>query len=61
MNGVVVDASMALSWCFEDEHDELSDRVLAAVRQGDYPAGSNLLFVMTGGLPGLFAYRSAFN
>ena len=24
---------MALSWCFEDEHDELSDRVLAAVRE----------------------------
>lgn len=35
--------------------------LLAAVRQGDYPPGSNLLFVMTGGLPGLFAYRSAFN
>lgn len=35
--------------------------LLAAVRRGDYPAGSNLLFVMTGGLPGLFAYRSAFN
>ena len=33
MNGVVVDASMALSWCFEDEHDDLSDRVLAAVRE----------------------------
>jgi D-cysteine desulfhydrase len=35
--------------------------LLAAVRRGDYAAGSNLLFVMTGGLPGLFAYRSAFN
>ena len=35
--------------------------LLAAVRRGEYPAGSNLLFVMTGGLPGLFAYRSAFN
>lgn len=35
--------------------------LLAAVRRGDYPAGSNLLFVMTGGLPGLFAYRSVFN
>lgn len=35
--------------------------LLAAVRRGDYPAGSNLLFVMTGGLPGLFAYRSAFD
>ena len=34
--------------------------MLAAVRRGDFPAGSNLLFVMTGGLPGLFAYRSAF-
>lgn len=35
--------------------------MLAAVRRGDYPAGSNLLFVMTGGLPGLFAYRTAFD
>jgi len=35
--------------------------LLAAVRRGDYAAGSSLLFVMTGGLPGLFAYRSAFN
>jgi len=35
--------------------------LLAAVRRGDYPAGSNLLFVMTGGMPGLFAYRSAFD
>ncbi|MGH8388672.1 MAG: D-cysteine desulfhydrase family protein [Pseudomonas sp.] len=34
--------------------------LLAAVRRGDYPPASNLLFVMTGGLPGLFAYRSAF-
>jgi D-cysteine desulfhydrase len=34
--------------------------LLAAVRAGEYPAGSNLLFVMTGGLPGIFAYRSAF-
>ncbi|MNN83405.1 1-aminocyclopropane-1-carboxylate deaminase [compost metagenome] len=35
--------------------------LLAALRRGDYPAGSNLLFVMTGGMPGLFAYRSAFD
>lgn len=35
--------------------------LLAAVRRGDYPAGSHVLFVMTGGLPGLFAYRSAFD
>ncbi|KAB0503039.1 D-cysteine desulfhydrase family protein [Pseudomonas moorei] len=34
--------------------------LLAAVRAGEYPAGSHLLFVMTGGLPGIFAYRSAF-
>jgi D-cysteine desulfhydrase len=34
--------------------------LLAAVRASEYPAGSNLLFVMTGGLPGIFAYRSAF-
>ncbi|RKS28025.1 D-cysteine desulfhydrase [Pseudomonas sp. WPR_5_2] len=35
--------------------------LLAAVRRGDYPSGSNLLFVMTGGLPGIFAYRRAFD
>lgn len=35
--------------------------LLAAVRRGDFPTGSNLLFVMTGGLPGIFAYRSAFD
>ncbi|WP_160108709.1 D-cysteine desulfhydrase family protein [Pseudomonas izuensis] len=35
--------------------------LLAAVRRGDYPVGSNLLFVMTGGLPGIFAYRRAFD
>ncbi|WP_130930234.1 D-cysteine desulfhydrase family protein [Pseudomonas sp. Sample_24] len=34
--------------------------LLAAIRRGEFPQGSNLLFVMTGGLPGLFAYRSAF-
>ncbi|MGY2257524.1 D-cysteine desulfhydrase family protein [Pseudomonas sp. SDO55104_S430] len=35
--------------------------LLAAVRRGDFPAGSHLLFVMTGGLPGIFAYRNAFD
>jgi D-cysteine desulfhydrase len=35
--------------------------LLAAIRQGDFPAGSHLLFVMTGGLPGIFAYRRAFD
>ncbi len=34
--------------------------MLAAARRGDFPAGSNLLFVMTGGLPGIFAYRSTY-
>lgn len=35
--------------------------LLAALHRGDVPAGSNVLFVMTGGLPGVFAYRSAFD
>ncbi|MBV6822043.1 D-cysteine desulfhydrase family protein [Pseudomonas sp. PD9R] len=35
--------------------------LLAAVRAGKYPSGSNLLFVMTGGIPGIFAYRNAFD
>ncbi|MCJ2084126.1 D-cysteine desulfhydrase family protein [Methylobacterium sp. J-090] len=30
--------------------------LLHDVRAGHYPAGSNVLFVMTGGVPGLFAY-----
>jgi len=34
--------------------------VLAAVRDGAYKAGDSILFLMTGGLPGLFAYQPAF-
>ncbi|MGV8917047.1 MAG: D-cysteine desulfhydrase family protein [Pseudomonas sp.] len=35
--------------------------VLHDIEQGHYRAGDNLLFLMTGGIPGLFAYRSAFD
>ena len=34
--------------------------LLAAVRAGAYKPGDAVLFVMTGGLPGLFAYQPAF-
>jgi len=34
--------------------------LLHDIRSGRYPVGANVLFVMTGGLPGLFAYRDAF-
>ncbi|MDR5776491.1 MULTISPECIES: D-cysteine desulfhydrase family protein [unclassified Caballeronia] len=34
--------------------------MLHDIQNGRYRAGQNVLFVMTGGLPGLFAYRSAF-
>ncbi|UIJ46430.1 D-cysteine desulfhydrase family protein [Sphingomonas cannabina] len=34
--------------------------LLAAVRDGAFAPGSHVLFVMTGGTPGLFAYRSTF-
>ncbi|AJZ56377.1 D-cysteine desulfhydrase family protein [Paraburkholderia fungorum] len=34
--------------------------LLHDVETGKYHAGQRVLFVMTGGLPGLFAYRSAF-
>jgi L-cysteate sulfo-lyase len=34
--------------------------LLQAVRAGRHAPGENVLFIMTGGLPGLFAYRSAF-
>ncbi|MGA7779506.1 MAG: D-cysteine desulfhydrase family protein [Paraburkholderia sp.] len=30
------------------------------IEQGRYKPGQNVLFVMTGGIPGLYAYRSAF-
>lgn len=33
--------------------------LLHDVRAGAFPDGSSVLFVMTGGIPGLFAYRSA--
>jgi D-cysteine desulfhydrase len=34
--------------------------LLSDVRNGFYRAGDNILFIMTGGTPGLFAYRTAF-
>ena len=35
--------------------------VLAAVRSGFYQSGDAVLFLMTVGIPGLFAYRRAFD
>lgn len=34
--------------------------LIAAIRAGNYAAGESVLYVMTGGVPGLFAYRGAF-
>jgi D-cysteine desulfhydrase len=34
--------------------------LLQDVASGKYRAGQRILFIMTGGTPGLFAYRSAF-
>ena len=34
--------------------------LIAAIRDGEYAAGESVLYVMTGGVPGLFAYREAF-
>jgi len=34
--------------------------VISDVRAGRYPAGASVVFLMTGGTPALFAYRSAF-
>ncbi len=34
--------------------------LLHDIRAGAYPDGASVLFIMTGGTPGLFAYRSAF-
>lgn len=35
MATLVVDASVALSWCFEDEADSFADALLEQLRQGD--------------------------
>jgi L-cysteate sulfo-lyase len=35
--------------------------LLSDIKNGFYRPGDNVLFIMTGGTPGLFAYRSAFN
>jgi 1-aminocyclopropane-1-carboxylate deaminase/D-cysteine desulfhydrase-like pyridoxal-dependent ACC family enzyme len=35
--------------------------LLADIRRGKYAAGDSVLFVMTGGTPGLYAYRSVFD
>lgn len=32
MSGVVIDASVALAWCFPDEASEYADRVLVALK-----------------------------
>ena len=34
--------------------------LLSDVKNGFYHSGDNVLFIMTGGTPGLFAYREAF-
>ncbi|MBC9033026.1 D-cysteine desulfhydrase family protein [Sphingomonas sp. JC676] len=34
--------------------------LIAAIRAGEYAPGESVLYVMTGGVPGLFAYREAF-
>ena len=34
--------------------------LIAAVRAGEYAPGEAILYIMTGGVPGLFAYREAF-
>ncbi|CAG9209835.1 conserved hypothetical protein [Paraburkholderia tropica] len=34
--------------------------LIEGVTSGRYASGENILFVMTGGLPGLFAYRKEF-
>ena len=31
MNGIVIDASVALAWCFPDEASEYADRILVAL------------------------------
>ena len=34
--------------------------LLSDLKNGFYHSGDNVLFIMTGGTPGLFAYRTAF-
>jgi predicted nucleic acid-binding protein len=35
LNRFVLDASMALSWCFEDESDEVAERVLDSLTESE--------------------------
>jgi len=35
LNRFVLDASMALSWCFEDESDETAERVLDSLQESE--------------------------
>ena len=35
MTPIVIDASVTMAWCFEDEATEASDRVLDLLRQGE--------------------------
>ncbi|WP_333978385.1 D-cysteine desulfhydrase [Burkholderia cepacia] len=34
--------------------------LIEGITSGRYASDKNILFIMTGGLPGLFAYRNAF-
>ena len=34
--------------------------LIADIRSGHYKSGQKILFIMTGGSPGLFAYRNEF-
>lgn len=38
MTGVVLDCSVAVSWCFEDEASEISDALLKRVRDEGVPS-----------------------
>lgn len=35
--------------------------LLHSIERGDHPPGSNIVFLMTGGAPGIYAYRTAYN
>ncbi|WP_322616889.1 D-cysteine desulfhydrase family protein [Pseudomonas sp. BIC9C] len=68
--GAPTDAMLAATRLLASREGLLTDPVyggkafaglLASIRQRDIAAGSNLLFLMTGGIPSVFAYRGAYS
>ncbi|HEX4081752.1 MAG TPA: type II toxin-antitoxin system VapC family toxin [Acidimicrobiales bacterium] len=59
MTPTVVDASMAMAWCFEDESTPITDQVLDRLAVTGAPTDAHTL-IATGRRHGLSAYDAAY-